>query len=672
MENTFNNKMIEPCFYSCANIITTVNKEFLDLTGYTMDELLGKSLMKIGEVLKINSQISLDDINSKYCGYIFTKSLEAREVTISLSHCCEINETKYTFMEIANSRLNDKLIFVEQTFIDNISGAAIYSVPDLILLKSNQTYLDFTYSHFNKAENSIGRPISEIIIGFLGSQAEIVCNTVLETQKSSYMKDFEFNHSQIDTTYWDSTQTPIFENGKMKYIFHTVIDVTQHVTQSVTQRVTQSATKNVLKNKNVEVQNKIINQHNQVITNYCRNEAAITRQYEILNRVIDTFDLPVIRLSCPDLNVIDVNKKAFNIIKLINPAFISINDIKNNTIKSLLGPSGPAEYFQCINELLKEKKTKYLNKRKYLINGKDIYWNVIFEPVLEVSGEIQEILILIIDVTAEINSNIVMEKALKLQGEFLVNISHELKTPLNVIFATAQLFSRYCTSGTLDDNKDSIVKYIDSIKQNSYRLSKMINNIVDLSKIEAGFFTLYLSNNDIVEFVEDLVMSVTNFTDSKGLNIIFDTDMEEKIIACDPEKLERVLLNLISNAIKFTDEGDEILVAVKDKGEFVEISVSDNGIGIERIYLDMIFDRFKQVDKSLSRNAEGTGIGLNLVKSIVELHGGTISVQSEFGKGSKFTVMIPSKKVSAENILYTKKVKNGDQSIRVELSDVYS
>ena len=293
-------------------------------------------------------------------------------------------------------------------------------------------------------------------------------------------------------------------------------------------------------------------------------------------------------------------------------------------------------------------------------------------PMLEVNGEIQEILILIIDVTPEIKSNIVMEKALKLQGEFLVNVSHELKTPLNVIFSAAQLFEMYCNSGSLDDKKNSIIKYIDSIKQNSYRLSKIINNIVDLSKIEAGFFKLNLSNNNIVQVVEGIVMSITTFTESKGLNVIFDTDIEEKIIAFDTEKIERMILNLISNAIKFTDKGDEIFVEVKDKNEFIEISVKDNGIGIENKYLDMIFDRFKQVDKSLSRNAEGTGIGLSLVKSIVELHGGSIHVESEFGKGSKFTFMLPSRKVLHENMLYSSKVPSENESIRVELSDVYS
>ncbi|MGH4050609.1 MAG: ATP-binding protein [Clostridium sp.] len=499
MDNAFDKNIVEPYFYSCANTITSVNKEFLDLTGYFIDELIGKPLNKIEQLLKINSQIYLNDIITNYCGYIFTKSLDVIEVSISKLFDCEINETKYTFIEIENSNLTSKLLFVEQTFVDNISGAAIYSVPDLILLKSNQKYLDFTCLRYSKPENSLGRPISEIITGFTGSQSEIICNKVLETQKSSYFKDLEFKHLNTDTTYLDSTQTPIFENGEMKYIYHTAIDV-----------------------------------------------------------------------------------------------------------------------------------------------------------------------------TTEINSNLVMEKALKLQGEFLVNISHELKTPLNVIFATVQLFNRFCNNGSLDDQKDSIIKYVECIKQNSYRLSKMINNIVDLSKIEAGFFNLYLSNNNIVEFVEHIVMSVTNFTDSKGLNIIFDTDVEEKIIACDPEKLERVILNLLSNAIKFTDNGGEIFVDIKDKNKFIEISVTDNGIGIEPKNLDMIFDRFKQIDKSLERNSEGTGIGLNLVKSIVELHGGNISVESEFGKGSKFIVKIPSRTVSTEDTLYTKKVKNADQSIRVELSGICS
>jgi len=406
---------------------------------------------------------------------------------------------------------------------------------------------------------------------------------------------------------------------------------------------------------------------------YFKHEEAIRSRYELMNRIINTFDLPVVRLSCPDLKIIDINQKAFNITKLLNQKITSIDQLKENKIGDLfktfklLGKSKCCLY---INEVIREKKTKYLNKEAVFINGNEIYWNIIFEPIFEVNGEIREIIVLVIDVTSEIKSNIILEKILKSQEELFANISHELKTPLNVISSAIQLIKMYYINGSVDEKKDSIIKHIDSMMQNCYRLSRLINNIVDSSKIEAGFFELNLSNNNIVAVVEEIVMSVTDFTDSKGLNIIFDTDTEEKIIACDPEKIERVLLNLISNAIKFSDEGDEIFVEIKNKNEFVEISVKDNGIGIEDKYIDMIFDRFKQVDKSLSRNAEGTGIGLTLVKSIVELHGGSISVESEYGKGSKFAIVLPTRKVIQENIILSSSIRNKSENIQVEFSDV--
>lgn len=775
MGHSYNNRMIEPYLYSCDSIITEVNNEFIDFTGFTMNELLGKSLIEIGNMLKINSQILLDNIDSENSAFIFTKLLGAREVNILLFNGKEKNEKRYIFIEKANSRLEDKLIFVEQTFIENLSGVAVYSVPDSILLKANQRYLDFLNSPFKTEESIIGRPVREFMTGFVGSQVEAVWNTVSETEKTSYTKEMKFDESDKCITYWDYTQTPILENRKMKYRFVTATEVTEKV----------------LKNQKIEEQNKVIQQQKEQLegqkreleaiienisdgisifdnkgkyilfnksaremffpayefletigdaykqsefygisgerinleniptsrvmrgekirnmimelkfpnkklkidvsgtpifdgegkfvlgvissrdmTDYFTHEEEVRSRYEFLSRIIDTFDLPVLRLSCPGFKIEGINKKAFSITKLLNPSVKSIKQLKEHKIEDLFKAFKTNDYCQCFSDVLKEKKTKYLNKMKHFINGNEIYWNVIFEPMLEVNGELQEILILIIDVTAEINSNIAMEKAMKSHEEFFANVSHELKTPLNVIFATAQLLDMYSNNGSLDERRTSIIKYIDSIKQNSYRLSKLINNIVDLSKIEAGFFELNLSNNNIVEVVEEIVMSVTNFTEIKGLNIIFDTDTEEKIIACDAEKIERIILNLISNAIKFSEAGDEIFVDIKDKNEFVEISVKDNGIGLEANNLDMIFDRFKQVDKSLSRNAEGTGIGLSLVKSIVELHGGNIYVESKLGVGSKFTVILPTQKVKNENMLFSSKISNKSENIQVELSDV--
>lgn len=298
--------------------------------------------------------------------------------------------------------------------------------------------------------------------------------------------------------------------------------------------------------------------------------------------------------------------------------------------------------------------------------SRDITERKNLEKMLEEQNKLLEM-----DVTAEIKANKVMEKTLKSQEELLVNISHELKTPLNVISATAQLLEMYYKDDSIVNKKDIPIKHFKSIRQNTYRLSKLINNIVDTSKIEAGFFELNLLNVNIVNVVEEIVMSVTSFIKVKGLNIIFDTNTEEKIIACDPEKIERIMLNLISNATKFSNDNGEIFVNVKDMGDWVEISVKDNGIGIEERKLDIIFDRFEQVDKSLSRNAEGTGIGLNLVKSIAELHGGSINVESEYGKGSKFIVTLPAIAVAKENMIYDRNIKNKDERIRLEFSDVY-
>lgn len=407
------------------------------------------------------------------------------------------------------------------------------------------------------------------------------------------------------------------------------------------------------------------------VTNYYNQEKMLRNRNEFLNRLIYNLEIPVIGLSCNELEVLKINQKAFDLLRQFKPQIGPIAKIKGKKVTDIEPNFIKSEYYKKINEVIIEKKTKYLKKHEVIINGVEAYYKCIFEPIFEVSGELKEILILIIDITAEVKSNMVMEKTLKLQEEFLANISHELKTPLNVIFATAQLIDMYCNNGNLLEKKDCIIKYIDSIKQNSYRLSKLINNIVDLSKIEAGFFELKLSNKNIVEVVEEIIISVTDFIKTKGLNIIFDTNTEEKIIACDTEKIERIVLNLLSNAIKFSDEGNEIFVEVKDNGDFVEISVKDNGIGIEPSDLDRIFDRFKQVDKSLSRNSEGTGIGLSLVKSFVELHGGNIKVESKLGKGSKFIVNLPSRNVLENHKLCASNIRSKKDIIKVEFSDVY-
>ncbi|HCL4577738.1 PAS domain-containing sensor histidine kinase [Clostridium botulinum] len=258
----------------------------------------------------------------------------------------------------------------------------------------------------------------------------------------------------------------------------------------------------------------------------------------------------------------------------------------------------------------------------------------------------------------------------KLITDFLANISHELKTPLNVIFTAVQILDLYKKDAKSYDKKE---QYIKVIKQNCYRLMRLINNLLDTTKLDSGYLKLNLVNCNIVNLVEEITLSVVYYAESKNINIIFDTDVEEKIMAVDPDKIERIVLNLLSNAIKFTGSGGNIYVTVKDFEDNIIISVKDTGIGIPKDKIENIFDRFVQVDKTLRRNKEGSGIGLYLVKSFVNMHEGTIDIQSEIGKGSEFIINIPVKLVKEDlekenNVFYSP----SKEYVDMEFADIYS
>lgn len=254
--------------------------------------------------------------------------------------------------------------------------------------------------------------------------------------------------------------------------------------------------------------------------------------------------------------------------------------------------------------------------------------------------------------------------------EFFANISHELKTPLNIIFSSVQILNLYNESFQPDIQKKR-EDYLDVMKQNCYRLTRLINNILDMTKLDAGFVKPQMKNKDIVSEVESIVMSIIPYAESKGVKIIFDTDEEERIMAFDPDKIERIMLNLLSNALKFTNQGGYIYINISNERDTVSISVRDTGIGIPEDKLGLIFERFMQVDKTLKRNHEGTGIGLSLVKSFVELHKGNIKVSSKINEGSEFTIILPVNEINGEDIMETEIKGSFSEKISLELSDIY-
>lgn len=266
----------------------------------------------------------------------------------------------------------------------------------------------------------------------------------------------------------------------------------------------------------------------------------------------------------------------------------------------------------------------------------------------------------------------VLQESEKTKSEFFASISHEFKTPINVIYSSVQLLNLY-------KNKDDrefmgyYLKYKNNIKQNCLRSFKLIDNIIDASRINKGNYEANFNNINIVELVEKITNSITPYVEIKNIMVLFDTNIEELIIKCDVYMVERIILNLLSNAIKFTPKNGKIIVSVNDKENEVEIRVRDTGIGIPKEMKDKIFNKFTQVDKSLNRSKEGSGIGLSLVKSLVDLLNGKIYLNIEYKNGSEFVLNLPKDKiVEGEWSDYKKEgYKLNVEKISVELSDIY-
>lgn len=255
------------------------------------------------------------------------------------------------------------------------------------------------------------------------------------------------------------------------------------------------------------------------------------------------------------------------------------------------------------------------------------------------------------------------EEANKLKTHFISNISHELKTPINVILSAVQLMELTSLKEELSYNKYSV------IKENCYRLTRLLNNIIDIQKVELNDIRLNLENINIVSLIENLVLSIIPYAESKNINLIFDTNEEEIITKIDINKIERAILNLISNAIKFSNEDGNVFISLDFEETKFKIIIEDDGIGIHEKDIPRVFDRFTQVDNSLTRNNEGSGIGLSIVKSFIQLHNGKITVESKVNEGTKFIIELPINRVNENEKV--KEVNFIDNSTKIELSDIY-
>lgn len=325
-------------------------------------------------------------------------------------------------------------------------------------------------------------------------------------------------------------------------------------------------------------------------------------------------------------------------------------------------------YKDADNKVIKHKVTTvdelYVERK-----SGDKYIEITKVPLWDYRKKVIGVIGIVIDLTQKKATEIELEK---LSLDFFSNLTHEFRTPLNLIFSSVQLIDQ-SISNIKKGDVNVLIRYLRIIEQNGMRLLKLVNNLIDSTRIDSGCLDYNPQNKDIVAFVENICESVVEFSHSQNIDLIFDTDQEEKIISFDSDKMERIVLNLLSNAIKYNKENGRIDVEIKCNEDYIDINVRDTGIGIPSDKIGDVFEKFKQVDNRLTKISEGSGIGLSIVKSLVALHNGMVDVSSKVGVGTEFKVKIPNKlqRFEGNKYLIRNESINMNKKIQIEFSDIY-
>jgi PAS domain S-box-containing protein len=393
------------------------------------------------------------------------------------------------------------------------------------------------------------------------------------------------------------------------------------------------------------------------------------RKY-ITNAISDAKMLELISDTIPDSIFYKDNNGIF---RHCNKVFaenrnLEKEDVIGKTEKDIGTPDEKIKKYDLEDkEIMKSKKSSRSTHSWVSNDGRTTYFETIKVPFVDENQMVGGVLGISRDISHRKEAELEFER---LRIEFFANLSHEFKTPLNLIFSSIQLIEFMIDRG---ENSIDYKNYTKIIKQNGYRLLKMVNNLIDSTRLSSGCLEYNPQNYNIVEFVENICESVQYYANQENIQLIFDTNLEERVMAFDLEKMERIILNLLSNSIKYNKEKGNIEVSLNFEKEHLYIKVKDSGVGIPGDKLDEVFKLFKQINNRITKLSEGSGIGLSIVKSLVDLHNGSINVHSKEGIGSEFTIKLPINTCRDEGnhkkpIKYNRYV----ETIDIEFSDIYT
>lgn len=433
----------------------------------------------------------------------------------------------------------------------------------------------------------------------------------------------------------------------------------------------ENFTKNIkfVDNNKKEKLNTKIKTKNELVLELITTKININNTSKLLTIVVDITNIE------KAIGELEENRKSYKMLVQNLPEGIVVIDKKtknyiyqNRAMIKMLKAVGIDNISKIVNDYMNNER--YGIPKKYTIKEKDI--SSVSLTMIDVKGEEQLVgIIRCLDEEEKIKLALEELDSIKMQYEvkdnFLTTISQNLRNPIKTI----------STANNLLENNNSkyqsnhIHNYNELVKRNCYRLERLINNMNELVEIEKGLYSMEYVNCDIVKFLRDMINTTNKYLEDKGIEIDFKSNINKKIIQIDVDKFERIILNLLSNAIKFSDKGSPILVSIYSDDKYINISVEDKGMGIPKDKLNFIFTKFAQVDKTLTRNAEGSGVGLSIVKKLTELHGGKINVESKEGQGSKFTISLLNGNIKSKKNNILNKLNMDNEKMHIEFADIY-
>jgi PAS domain S-box-containing protein len=341
----------------------------------------------------------------------------------------------------------------------------------------------------------------------------------------------------------------------------------------------------------------------------------------------------------------------------VNPSFGRITgyesqEVIGQSLRFLQGRGTPQDQAERLERALIQRRASNLLLRSQRKDGKPFWNDMHVNPILEDGGHVAHFVAFITDASPRIRAEENLREAKhqaeianRAKSDFLANVSHELRTPLNAIIGFSEIMKMQMF-GPMGHRQ--YAAYADDIYLSGKHLLSIINDILDLSKIEAGRFQLHIDDVDLEETFQDCARLVRERAENAGLRLTRTIDPATPHLLADKRAVKQILINLLSNAIKFTPQGGEVIMTAKPTAAgWVALSVADTGIGIPAEQLDNALSAFGQVDNPFTRTQEGTGLGLPIVKSLVELHGGQFQIESAIGKGTRVTMVLPAQRHDA-------------------------